>query len=132
MKKCPEHPSARIATLKTGEEACMRCLSEEYEKYGDMFVNPNGQRDFFEERLIDGVLSGLFKKTLHPCPKCGEPFSMFDPKEFHIDPPMCKECWAKEKPSLIKRIIDALVHVKERRTKFSNASPGVGKRKGDV
>src|SRR3990167_3460165 len=132
MKTCEKHPKAPISTLRGGEEVCTRCIEEEYVKYDDTFVSSDGQRDIFEERLLDVVFSQMSKKPLYPCPKCGVPYSMFDPSEYHIDPPLCKVCWAKEKPSLVKRISSALVLYKERRTKFSNASPGIGKRKNDV
>lgn len=34
---------------------------------------------------------------LHPCPVCGKPYSICDPKIFHIDPYVCRECRAYSK-----------------------------------
>lgn len=35
--------------------------------------------------------------SLFPCPICGEPYSTVDPKEWHVDPYVCKKCRAKIK-----------------------------------
>ena len=42
---------------------------------------------------------------LFPCSGCGKPWSHFDPKEWSIDPCMCKECM----PAYIEMISAALV-----------------------
>lgn len=42
--------------------------------------------------------------TLYPCPRCGAPYSMFDPAEWHIDPPVCRKCWKEIKPEFIQRM----------------------------
>jgi len=29
---------------------------------------------------------------LYPCPGCGKPYLLFDPKEWHSDPGTCRDC----------------------------------------
>jgi hypothetical protein len=130
VKVCEKHPKAKITKLRTGDDVCSRCLDEEYAKYGDTFASVGGQRDMFDEKLIDNIMSSSIKQVPFPCPACQRPNKMLcDPDEFHVDPPMCKECWAIERPRFLRGVREALV---EKRSKFSRSSPGIGKRKNDV